>query len=198
MPKVKAQRKPPTNPTPAGPVRPAPIEALLCKLDGLLERLAVEGTKCAEAQNDPSLPRVALLAARWIVTLRLWELEMTAKGARFAPGQTPWRVDSSWFRAAAAAAAPVSLSTSAPRDPEGDDPLAHIAEEIATYRAHLQEMAREHTDEFVLIKGKEIIGFFPDYTSAIQEGYRRFGRAPFLVKEVTFPERVVYIPNVVP
>jgi hypothetical protein len=46
-------------------------------------------------------------------------------------------------------------------------------------------MAREHEDEFVLIKGNEIVGVFPDDSSAIREGYRRFGRDPFLVKEVT-------------
>jgi hypothetical protein len=72
-----------------------------------------------------------------------------------------------------------------------------IAEEIATYRARLPEMVREHEGEIVLIKGTDVVGFFPDDSSAEWEGYRRFGIAPFLVKRVVANERVVYIPNVV-
>ncbi len=72
-----------------------------------------------------------------------------------------------------------------------------IAEEIATYKARRLEMAAEHEGEFVLIKGTEIGGFFPDDSSATREGYRRFGFVPFLVKQVAATERVIYIPNVV-
>jgi hypothetical protein len=71
-----------------------------------------------------------------------------------------------------------------------------IAEEIATYRARLSEMVREHEGEFVLIKGNEVVGFFADDSLAIREGYRRFGVVPLLVKQVKAHERVVYIPNV--
>jgi hypothetical protein len=76
--------------------------------------------------------------------------------------------------------------------------LEALAGDIATYRAHLEEMATEHDGQFVLIREGEIIGFFPDFTAAAREGYRRFGIVPFLVKEVTATEEVVYIPNVVP
>jgi hypothetical protein len=72
-----------------------------------------------------------------------------------------------------------------------------IAEEIATYKAHKLEMVAEHEGEFVLIKGNEIIGFFPDDASAVREGRRRFGVVPMLVKQITAIERVIYIPNVV-
>jgi hypothetical protein len=72
-----------------------------------------------------------------------------------------------------------------------------IAEEIATYRARLSEMVEGHDGEFVLIKGNEIVGFFPDESSAFREGRRRFGIVPMLVKRITATERVIYIPNVV-
>jgi hypothetical protein len=72
------------------------------------------------------------------------------------------------------------------------------AGDIATYRAQLSEMAKEHEGQYVLIREGEIIGFFPDSSSAVREGYRRFGIVPFLAKEVTATERVYYIPNVVP
>ena len=76
--------------------------------------------------------------------------------------------------------------------------LEALADDLATYRAHLAEMAKEHEGEYVLIREGEIIGFFPDSSSAVREGYRRFGIVPFLAKEVTATERVVYIPNVIP
>ena len=75
--------------------------------------------------------------------------------------------------------------------------LDAIATEIATYKARLPEMAQEHEGEFVLIKGTEIVGFFPDDPTAEREGHRRFGLVPFVVKQVKAHERVVYIPNVV-
>ncbi len=72
-----------------------------------------------------------------------------------------------------------------------------IAEEIATYRARLPEMVKEHDGEIVLIKGNQIVGFFADESSAYREGRRRFGNVPMLLKRITAIEPVIYIPNVV-
>jgi hypothetical protein len=90
--------------------------------------------------------------------------------------------------------------TTVPVQGQGPAPwtLADLAGDLATYRAHLSEMAKEHEGQYVLIRGGEIIGFFPDRSTAIREGYRRFGIVPFLVKEVTATERVIYLPNVMP
>lgn len=88
-----------------------------------------------------------------------------------------------------------------PAEPERVRPrwgLEALAADIATYRARIAEMVKEHEGEYVLIREGEIIGFFPDSSSAVREGYQRFGYVPFLAKEVTPTERVVYIPNVVP
>jgi hypothetical protein len=79
---------------------------------------------------------------------------------------------------------------------EVENPVAAIAEEIATYRSRLPELLA-HEGQFVLVKGDRVIGFFDDASDAIREGYRRFGLVPLLVKRVTASERVVYIPNVV-
>jgi hypothetical protein len=194
---VNRGRKKETKPAIAGPVRPAAVETLLRELDGLLERMVAEGKKCAGSQNDPPLSQITLLAARWLVTRRLLDLELAAKGTRITPGDTAWCIEDAWIKAVIESNTPERSFASTPND-RARDPLADLAQEIATYRAHLQEMAREHKDEFVLIKGCELVGFFPDFDAAIREGHRRFGWAPFLVKEVTFPERVIYLPNVVP
>jgi hypothetical protein len=57
---------------------------------------------------------------------------------------------------------------------------------------------REDAGRFVLIKGADILGTFPDRSAALREGYRLFGVVPFLVRQIADPEPVVYLPNVVP
>jgi hypothetical protein len=69
----------------------------------------------------------------------------------------------------------------------GDEP-SPLAEEIAFYRAHLQEWA-DHAGQHVLIRGKELHGFFPTRDEALAQGFRLFGRVPFLVKQVTLDEQ---------
>jgi hypothetical protein len=196
MPELKGPRKKKAQQPAPGPVRPPAVEDLLRELDGLLERLAEEGTKCADLQDCRSVSRDGLLAVRWLVTRRLLDLEFAADGTRLLPADTPARIEDSWIKAAIEADTPKGSFSSAPKT-HAHDPLAHIAEEIATYRARLPEMLTEHEGEFVLIKGSEIVGFFADDSSALRDGNRRFGRFPFLVKEVIFPERVIYLPNVV-
>jgi len=85
-----------------------------------------------------------------------------------------------------------------PEDRSGEAAVAAMAEEIATYRAHLPQLLREQAGKFVLIKGADILGTFPDRSTALREGYRRFGVVPFLVRQIVDPEPVVYLPNVVP
>jgi hypothetical protein len=59
--------------------------------------------------------------------------------------------------------------------------------EAAYYRAHLDGW-REHEGWHVLIRGEELFGFFATEDAALEEGFRRFGRAPFLVKQIRLDE----------
>jgi hypothetical protein len=58
-----------------------------------------------------------------------------------------------------------------------------LEQEAAYYLAHLPEWY-DHEGEHVLIHGKEQFGFFASRDAALEEGFRRFGRVAFLVKEV--------------
>ena len=60
-----------------------------------------------------------------------------------------------------------------------------LAEESSTYEANVERWAAEHADEFVLIRGTEVAGFFATNEKALTESYKRFGIAPFFVKQVT-------------
>jgi hypothetical protein len=79
-----------------------------------------------------------------------------------------------------------------------EEALAPLAEAIGAYRSRLPELLQEHEGEYVLIVGTEVRGFFPDESSALSEGYSRFGIVPFLVRQVAVKEPIVYLPNVVP
>jgi len=48
---------------------------------------------------------------------------------------------------------------------------------------------------FVLIHGDELIGIYEDEAQATSEGARRFGREPFLVRQVREDEPVVSNPG---
>lgn len=76
--------------------------------------------------------------------------------------------------------------------------MAALADEITTYQNHLPQLLREQAGQFVLIRGGNVLGTFPDRSSALREGYRLFGVVPFLVRQIADPEPVVYLPNVVP
>jgi Arc/MetJ-type ribon-helix-helix transcriptional regulator len=71
-----------------------------------------------------------------------------------------------------------------------------LAEEMTTYRGHLPELLGDHEGQFVLIKGTEIAGIFPDRSAALREGYRRFGVVPLLVRQIAASDPSVYLPNV--
>ena len=62
--------------------------------------------------------------------------------------------------------------------------------EYQIYLSHLDEFISKHLNEFVLIKGDEIIDFYKSYKDSLQDGYRRFGHAPFFVKLIAKEEEV--------
>jgi hypothetical protein len=76
--------------------------------------------------------------------------------------------------------------------------LHMLAEEMATYRAHLPGLLQGQQSQYVLIKGTDVVGVFNDRSEALREGHQRFGVVPFLVRQIVACEPVVYLPNVVP
>jgi hypothetical protein len=64
-----------------------------------------------------------------------------------------------------------------------------LATELATFEAHRDELVGSATNKFVLIRGDEIVGSYETERDAVNEGYRRFGNVPFLVRHVRPTER---------
>jgi uncharacterized protein with PIN domain len=59
-----------------------------------------------------------------------------------------------------------------------------LQKEVETYLAEKEELVARGEGKFVLIKGEQVVGLFESQGDALQEGYRRFGKGPFLVKQI--------------
>lgn len=57
--------------------------------------------------------------------------------------------------------------------------------ETRIYTAHLDEWRKSHLGEFVLIKGDEVVGFFPSLQAAFSRGTDKFGLDEFFIKQIT-------------
>jgi hypothetical protein len=100
---------------------------------------------------------------------------------------------------------PLAASPVMPRQEYFDwrtfDPAIHLhegdlfAEESATYAKHLSELLA-HEGQYVLIKGREIIGIFPTRRAGLDEAVDRFGDEPAMVKRIAVLEPIVVLGHV--
>jgi hypothetical protein len=64
-----------------------------------------------------------------------------------------------------------------------------LAEEVRTYEAHLAGWS-DREGQFVLIKGRDILGFHARLEGALEAAYAQLGDQPFLVKQVLLHEPI--------
>jgi hypothetical protein len=70
-----------------------------------------------------------------------------------------------------------------------------LAEEVRTYDSHMPGWA-DREGQFVLIKGKDVLGFYPRRDDALEAGYDRLGGGPFLVKQILVHEPIYQLGRV--
>jgi hypothetical protein len=70
-----------------------------------------------------------------------------------------------------------------------DQPLER---EARAFDRHVEEWRTTHLGQFVLIKGDDVIGFYPALEQAFREGTARFGLEPFSVRQIV-PRDVVNV-----
>jgi hypothetical protein len=58
-----------------------------------------------------------------------------------------------------------------------------FAVECDTLRQHIDEVAK-HPGEYVLVKGRQIVGYFKDFEAGLTEGYKRFGLGWFMFQSI--------------
>lgn len=59
-----------------------------------------------------------------------------------------------------------------------------LEKEIATFEREKGRLQTEHPGKFVLVHGDEVIDTFDTFDAAASDGLRRFGKGPFLIREV--------------
>lgn len=62
---------------------------------------------------------------------------------------------------------------------------AAIDDEITAFEQQLAELLAHHAGKFALFKGGSLVDTFTTELEAYQEGVKRFGSEPFLVRQVT-------------
>ncbi|TMA36010.1 MAG: hypothetical protein E6J79_13985 [Deltaproteobacteria bacterium] len=69
-----------------------------------------------------------------------------------------------------------------------------LREELAYFEEQKPELLKHHLGQFVLIKGRELLGTFTKLEEAYAEGVRRLGNVPMLIKQVVPEEPVHHVP----
>jgi hypothetical protein len=65
--------------------------------------------------------------------------------------------------------------------------------EFETYLNQKPELLKSAEHQFVLIKATSVVGTFPDFRSALQKGYEKFGFVPFFIRKIEAVEAPAYI-----
>ena len=80
--------------------------------------------------------------------------------------------------------------------------MADLQLEIAAYRRMERDLKEHHPGQWVVVHDGELIDAFESFEAAADEAVKRFGRGPFLIRQVgaeptTLPISVMYAwPNV--
>ncbi len=67
---------------------------------------------------------------------------------------------------------------------------ALLEKDYTVYLEHLDEFLQHHRGDFVLIKNRKVVDFFPSYEKALKYGLKRFGNVPFFIKVVQQEEEI--------
>lgn len=62
--------------------------------------------------------------------------------------------------------------------------MDNLKQELEVYENHRSKFEEEHDMQWVVICGNEIGGFFDDFQTAAASAVSRFGRGPYLIKQI--------------
>ncbi|HMC30179.1 MAG TPA: hypothetical protein VKL99_05050 [Candidatus Angelobacter sp.] len=72
-------------------------------------------------------------------------------------------------------------------------PPPRLTAELELYEAHKSEWLKSHRDEFAVVKGNHLLGFYANFHEAYSAGVEKYGiNADFLVKRVV-PQEPVFV-----
>lgn len=74
-----------------------------------------------------------------------------------------------------------------------------LSQEIAVYEGMQDRLEMDHCGKWVVVHEEELVGTYGTFEAAADEAIRRFGRGPYLIRQVgagpvTLPASVLYRP----
>lgn len=69
--------------------------------------------------------------------------------------------------------------------------MAILAPERKLYEQLRPELEAKAKGKWVLIRDSELVGMFDNFKSAAKEAVRRFGRGPYLIREIGAPDVIM-------
>ena len=70
-------------------------------------------------------------------------------------------------------------------------PMADIKDDIAAYEEMRGQLEIEHTGKWVLFRERQLISIHPTFEATAQEAVNRYGRGPYLIRQVGAPPLVL-------
>lgn len=65
--------------------------------------------------------------------------------------------------------------------------MAELDVELAAYRSQLFDLEQQFFGKWVVFHGEERVGIFDAFEAAAREAVKRFGRGPYLIREIGAP-----------
>lgn len=77
--------------------------------------------------------------------------------------------------------------------------MSTLSKEIAAYDTMRSELEADHPGKWVILHDEVLVGVYEAFDEAASEAIQRFGRGPYLIREVgappiTLPASVLYQP----
>ena len=74
-----------------------------------------------------------------------------------------------------------------------------LTQDLAAYENMRSDLEADQFGEWVVVHNEEIVGFYDSFEDAAAEAVERFGRGPYLIRQVgeapiTLPASVSYVP----
>ena len=66
-----------------------------------------------------------------------------------------------------------------------------VEAEIAAYDEMREELEAKHTGKWVLFHGRQLISLYDTFEAVAEDAVRRFGRGPYLIRQVGAPPVVL-------
>jgi hypothetical protein len=63
--------------------------------------------------------------------------------------------------------------------------MTEMEADITAYEEHRQRLELDYTGRWVLIQARALVGVFDSFDEVVSEAVRRFGRGPYLIRQIS-------------